>query len=204
MKHTNWIFLGFVVVLAFALIMPIGCKQKAEEQEEEAIVEEEQVEEAIVEEAKKELPAAVIEAIKADFPDAQIDTVEVSEEAGITLYDIEFKDDAGEIEVAQDGTVIDITTVITMEEIPEAAAKVLLMAAEGCTIKRLEKSEVRSEIKVEEEQGTIVKLDSPRYIYEAELLKDDQIGEIEVDADGKIIKELSWDIKEKKEDNTLI
>jgi len=200
MKHTNWIFLGFVVVLAFALIMPIGCKQEAEEQEEEAEVEvAEEVE--VVEEV--ELPAAVIEAIKADFPDAQIDTVEVSEEAGITLYDIEFKDDMGEIEVAQDGTVIDITTIITMEEIPEAAAKVLLMAAEGCTIKRLEKSEVRSEIKVEEEEGTIVKLDSPRYIYEAELLKDDQIGEIEVDADGNIIKELKWDIKEKKEDNTL-
>ncbi|MCK4495499.1 MAG: hypothetical protein KAU91_04070 [Candidatus Aminicenantes bacterium] len=200
MKHTNWIFLGFVVVLAFALMMPIGCKQEAEEQEEEAEVEvAEEVEEAIV-----ELPAAVIEAIKADFPDAQIDTVEVSEEAGITLYDIEFKDDMGEIEVAQDGTVIDITTVITMEEIPEAAAKVLLMAAEGCTIKRLEKSEVRSEIKVEEEEGTIVKLDSPRYIYEAELMKDDQMGEIEVDADGKIIEELNWDIKDKKEDNTLI
>ena len=201
MKHTNWIFLGFVVVLAFALMMPIGCKQEAEEQEEEAEVEvAEEVE--IAEEV--ELPAAVIEAIKADFPDAQIDTVEVSEEAGITLYDIEFKDDMGEIEVAQDGTVIDITTIITMEEIPEAAAKVLQRAAEGCTIKRLEKSEVRSEIKVEEEEGTIVKLDSPRYIYEAELLKDDQIGEIEVDADGNIIKELSWDIKEKKEDNTLI
>lgn len=198
MKHTNWIFLGFVVVLAFALMMPIGCKQEAEEQEEEAEVE---VAEE-VEEAKVELPAAVIEAIKADFPDAQIDTVEVAEEAGITLYDIEFKDDMGEIEVAQDGTVIDITTIITMEEIPEAAAKVLQSAAEGCTIKRLEKSEVRSEIKVEEEEGTIVKLDSPRYIYEAELIKDDQTGEIEVDADGKIIKELSWDIKEKKEDNT--
>ena len=195
MKHTKWIFLGFVVVLAFALMMPIGCKQKAEVEEAEAEVEEAE---------EVELPAAVIEAIKADFPDAQIDTVEVSEEAGITLYDIEFKDDMGEIEGAQDGTVIDITTVITMEEIPEAAAKVLLMAAEGCTSKRLEKSEVRSEIKVEGEEGTIVKLDSPRYIYEAELLKDDQIGEIEVDADGKIIKELSWDIKEKKEDNTLI
>jgi len=195
MKHTNWIFLGFVVVLAFALIMPIGCKQEAEEQKEEAEVEvAEEVE--VVEEV--ELPAAVIEAIKADFPDAQIDTVEVSEEAGITLYDIEFKDDMGEIEVAQDGTVIDITTIITMEEIPEAAAKVLQMAAEGCTMKRLEKSEVRSEIKVEEEEGTIVKLDSPRYIYEAELMKDDQIGEIEVDADGKIIEELNWDIKDKR------
>lgn len=193
MKQTNWIFRSFIVVLAFVLIMPIGCKQKAEEQEEKAEKEEAQVEEAIV-----ELPAAVIEAIKADFPDAQIDTVEVAEEAGITLYDIEFKDDAGEIEVAQDGTVIDITTVITMEEIPEAAAKVLLMAAEGCTIKRLERSEVRSEIKVEEEKGIIVKLDSPRYIYEAELLKDDQMGEIEVDADGNIIEELNWDIKDKR------
>jgi len=118
-----------------------------------------------------ELPAAVVEAIKANVPDAEIDFVEVTKEDGITLYDIEFKADRGEIEVTVDGTVIDVVTIITMEELPEAAAKAIQDAIEGATIKRLEKSEIRSEIKKEEGIGTVVKLDTPRYVYEAELEK---------------------------------
>ena len=140
-----------------------------------------------------ELPDAVAEAIKANIPDAEIDFVEVAEEDGITLYDIEFKADRGEIEVAADGTVIDVVTVITMEELPEAAAKAIKDAIEDATILRLEKSEIRSEIKKEGEMGTLVKLDTPRYVYEAELEKDGQTGEIEVDAEGNITEPLKWD-----------
>lgn len=182
MKHSKWIFLVFVVALAFALTVSTGCTQKeGQEQGEKAEV---------------ELPAAVAEAVKANFPDAQIDKVEVGEEAGITLYDIEFKANQGEIEVAKDGTVIDVVTIITMEDLPKGAAEAIQKAAEGATILRLEKSEVRSEIKEEGGKGTIVKLDSPRYVYEAELVKGDQTGEIEVNADGKVIEPLKWDTKD--------
>ena len=54
---------------------------------------------------------------------------------------------------------------------------------------------IRSEIKKEGEKGIIVELDTPRYVYEAELVKDDQTGEIEVDADGNITEPLKWDTK---------
>lgn len=47
-----------------------------------------------------------------------------------------------------------------------------------------------------EEKSTIVKLDTPRYVYEAELEKDGRTGEIEVDAAGNITEPLKWDEKE--------
>ena len=189
MKHTKLVLLGFVVLLALGLMLSTGCTKKEAEEQAET----QETEEAEATKPAVELPAAVLEAIKANVPDAEIDFVEVAEEHGITLYDIEFKENRGEIEVAEDGTVIDVVTIITMEELPEAAAQAIQKAAEGITIKRLEKSEIRSEIKMEGEKGIIVKLDTPRYVYEAELVKDDQTGEITVDADGNIVEPLKWD-----------
>lgn len=192
MKYNKFVFLGVVVLLALGLAMSTGCaKKEGEEQVEKPMAEELQATEPEV-----ELPAAVVQAIEENVPGAEIDFVEVAEEAGITLYDIEFKADRGEIEVAADGTVLDVVTFITMEELPEAAAKAIQDAIEGAKIKRLEKSEIRSEIKKEGEIGTLVKLDTPRYVYEAELEKDGQTGEIEVDADGNITEPLKWDTKE--------
>lgn len=189
MKRNNWILLGFVVLLALGLTLSFGCAKKEGTEQAEKL----EVEEPKPVKPEVELPEAVAEAIKANVPDAEIDFVEVAEEDGITLYDIEFKADRGEIEVAADGTVIDVVTVITMEELPEAAAKAIKDAIEDATILRLEKSEIRSEIKKEGEMGTLIKLDTPRYVYEAELEKDGQKGEIEVDAEGNITEPLKWD-----------
>ncbi len=192
MNHTKWILLCLVVLLALGLTMSTGCaKKEGKEQREQ-----QEMQKAEAAKPEVELPAAVAEAIKVNVPDAEIDFVEAVVEEGITLYDIEFKADRGEIEVAEDGTVIDVATVITMEELPEAAARVIREHTEGATIKRLEKSEIRSEIKKEGEKGTIVKLDTPRYVYEAELVKGNQTGEIEVDADGNITEPLKWDTKD--------
>ena len=194
MKQSKWILLGFVVLLSLGLILSTGCaKEEAEEKEEQGQAEE--MEEAEAEEAEIELPAAVQEAIEANVPDAEIDFVEVTEEDGITLYDIEFKADRGEIEVAADGTVIDVVTIITMEELPEAAVQVIQGATKGITIKRLEKSEVRSEIVKEGETSVIITHETPYYIYEAELEKDGQTGEMSVDAEGNIVEALKWKTK---------
>ena len=193
MNHPKWILFGCIVVLAFALIMTTGCAKQEEAQEGETQSTDQE------EKAKVELPAAVAKAIEDNVPKAQIEKVEVEEKGGIALYDIEFKADQGEIEVAEDGTVIDVVTIITMEEVPEAAAEVLKKAIEGATIIRIEKSEVWSELKIEGDVGTIVKLDSPKYIYEAEIMKDDQTGEVEVAADGTVIEPLKWDTEELQE-----
>lgn len=130
------------------------------------------------------LPAAVKQAVQANKPGAEIDKLEVEKESGITLYDIEFKAGQGEIEVAEDGTVMDVTTIIDMKDAPEAVVTTIRTVAKGRTIKQVEKSEVRSEIVKEGEKGRISKLASPKYVYEAELDK----GEIEVASDGTLIK----------------
>jgi len=142
------------------------------------------------------LPAAVAQAVKANFPGAEIKTAEVEKEAGINLYDIEFMAGRGEIEVAEDGTVMDIATIITMKDLPKAAAEAIYKAAAGAEIKQIEKSEVRTEIKKEGEKGTLVKLASPRYVYEAELVK----GEVQVAPDGKVVEGPKWNKEEAEEE----
>ncbi len=187
MKHIKWILPGFVLTLALALTMSTAYIQKESQEAEEK--------------EEVELPAAVAEVVKEYFPNAQIDKVEMAEETGIILYDIEFKADQGEIEVTKDGTILDVVTIITMEDLPKGAAEAIQKAAEGITILRLEKSEIHSVIKEEAGKSTLVKLDSFRYVYEAELVKDGQTGEIEVDADGNITEALKWDTKDAPEKN---
>lgn len=151
-------------------------------------------------EKKVELPPAVAKAVKDNFRDAEIDKMEVEEKDGISLYDIEFKAGAGEIEVAEDGTVIDIATIIKLEEVPKPAAEIIQKAAESAKarIKQLEKSEVRAEVQEEGGKAKVVKLAAPRYVYEAELVRGAQTGEIEVAPDGQIIEPLKWEGEQKK------
>jgi hypothetical protein len=142
--------------------------------------------------AKVTLPAAVAKAVNEECPNSEIDKMDVEKEAGINLYDIEFKAGRGEIEVAEDGTVMDISTIVEMKDIPEAAAAAIQKAAKDATIRQIEKSEVLAEIKIEGAKGRIVKLDKPTFLYEAELAKGKQMGEIQVAPDGKILEALKW------------
>jgi uncharacterized membrane protein YkoI len=139
-----------------------------------------------------ELPPAVAQAVKANAPNAEIKSIEVEKEAGIALYDIEFKAGRGEIEVAEDGTVMDIATIIAMKDVPKSAAEAIRKAAPGAIIRRLEKSEVRAEIKEEGATGTIVKLATPKYVYEAELKQGEKRGEIQVAPDGAVVEGPKW------------
>lgn len=144
-----------------------------------------------------DMPAAVASAVEDNRPGAEIDTLEVETEAGIRLYDIEFKAGRGEIEVAEDGTVMDIATVITMKDLPKPAMDAIEKAAAGARIKQLEKSEIRAEIRKNGDKGKIVKLGTPEYVYEAELVKGKQTGEIQVAPDGTIVEALRWGSSEK-------
>lgn len=101
MKHTNLLFLGFVVLLVLGLTISTGCAKKEGEEQAEKL----EVEEPKAVTPEMELPAAVSNAINTHVPGAEIDKVEVAEEAGITLYDIEFKAERGEIEVDPDGNI---------------------------------------------------------------------------------------------------
>jgi len=189
MKRTNGICLSLVVVLALTLaVSPGWARQERQEPARKANV---------------ELPAAVVQAVKANVPNAEIATAEVEKEAGINLYDIEFKAGRGEIEVAEDGTVMDVVTVIALKDLPKAAAEAIQTAAPGATIKRLEKSEVRAEISKEGAMGKIVKLAAPKHVYEAELTEGQKRGEIQVAPDGKIVEGPKWSAEEGKEEEEM-
>ena len=133
---------------------------------------------------KKNLPAAVSKAIEDNRPGAEIDKLDVEKEHGMSFYDVEFKAGQGEMDVAEDGTVLDIATVIEMKDVPEAAAAAIRAVGKGRPIKQLERSEVRAEIVNEGGKARISKLATPRYVYEAEFSN----GEVEVTPEGKVIK----------------
>ena len=149
--------------------------------------------------AKVELPPAVAKAVQENCPGAVIDKMDVEKEGGIALYDIEFKAGKGEIEVAADGTVMDIATVVALKDVPKPAADAIQKAAAGATVKQIERSEIRAEVKKDGEKGTIVKLASPRYVYEAELAKGEEKGEVQVAPDGKIVEGPKWGAEEEEE-----
>ena len=137
---------------------------------------------------KAKLPAAVAKAVMDNCPNAEIETLAVQKEGGVTLYDIEFKAGGGDISVAEDGSVIDMATPVKIKELPSAALAAIQNGAAGGSIKRVERSEVRAEIK----HGRVVKLAKPRYTYDAELVKGDQHTEIQVEPDGKVIEAPKW------------
>jgi uncharacterized membrane protein YkoI len=132
----------------------------------------------------KNLPPAVAKAVQDNRPGAEINKLTIEKEHGITFYDFEFKANQGEMDVASDGTVLDVATVVEMKDLPEVVAATILKEVKKRPIKQLTRSEVRAEIVMEGGKGRISKLAAPKYVYEAEFSN----TEIEVDADGKIIK----------------
>ena len=139
-----------------------------------------------------ELPAPVVKAITESRPGAQIGAVEAENEAGIILYDIELASEAGEMEVAEDGTVMEISTTVEMKDVPKAAADAILAAAASANINELERCEVRAEVREVAGKGTVTKLATPREVYEAEMVKGDQRAEVEVDRSGVVIEAPKW------------
>ena len=154
-------------------------------------------------EAKVELPAAAAEAIKAAFPNAKIEEVEVEEEDGLTLYEVELEqgDVEMEVEVAADGTIAEIETEIPQKDVPEAVLQAIQAADADAKIEEIEKVEIRAEVKKSQlaPAAQLVKLSEAKIVYEAELKKGDQEGEITVASDGKVVEPLKWEEKEKGE-----
>jgi|SRR4030095_13070775 hypothetical protein len=136
-----------------------------------------------------QLPAAVAQAIKANCPDCAIDKVTREVESGVTIYDIEFKRGQGEMDVAEDGSVIDRETVANQAEVPLPAMEAIRKA--GGKIRQIAKDEVRAELK----DGTIIKLDNPRYLYEADLVKGNQVAEIQVSRKGQVTEAPKWRLR---------
>src|SRR4030095_334217 len=142
-----------------------------------------------------ELPAAVAAAIKANCAGCSIAKSTREVEHGVTVYDIEFKGKQGEIAIATDGSVVDRETPVSLNQVPAAALQVIRKSASGGKIKQIATREVHADLK----DGQIIKLPSPRYFFEAELVKGNQVGEIEVTPEGQITEGPEWRKKGSKE-----
>ncbi|HSE34234.1 MAG TPA: hypothetical protein VLA93_21850 [Pyrinomonadaceae bacterium] len=142
-----------------------------------------------------QLPEAVAASIQANCAGCSIAKSTREKENGVTIYDIEFKGGQGEIAIAADGSVIDRETVVSLSDVPVAALDVIRKSASGGKIKQVAKGEVRAELR----NGQIIKLASPRYFFEAELEKGNQVGEIEVTPEGQITEGPEWRKKGSKE-----
>lgn len=132
---------------------------------------------------KVSLPAAVKAAIEKAYPGAEIEEAEVEEE-GLKLYEVELEQASGqevEVTVAPDGTIVEVETEVAVENLPQAVAKAITQAGGGAKIKEAGKEVTYAVVR-------LVKLDTPRITYEAELIKDGKTSEIEVAEDGTVLE----------------
>ena len=141
-------------------------------------------------------PPAVAATLKSECPDCVIVKATKEKENGVTTYDFEFKIDQGEMDVTADGSVIDRETPVKEADVPAPALEAIRKAAAGGKIKQIEKDEIRAELK----EGKVTKLDSPKYAYEADLIKGNQVGEVVVTPEGQITEGPKWKRKGSKED----
>jgi uncharacterized membrane protein YkoI len=177
MKHSNRFYSAGALVLAYAFFaVAFSLPQDSKEQKIKP----------------SELPAAVMDAIRTACLNCEIASATREVENGVTIYDIEFKTGQGELDVAEDGSVIDRETVVSLTDIPPAALAAIQKA--GGKITQIVKDEVRAELK----DGNIIKLDTPRYLYEADLAKGNQVAEIQVSAEGEVIEAPQWHTRKGK------
>ncbi|MEX0711591.1 MAG: PepSY-like domain-containing protein [Pirellulales bacterium] len=90
--------------------------------------------------ALEDLPKAVVEAVKARFPGAELAEAEKETEKGRTLYEVELKHNAQEIvvSVTPEGTIVEIEKEVTEKDLPKAVRKAVAEKYPGSTIQEAE------------------------------------------------------------------
>jgi hypothetical protein len=138
-------------------------------------------------EKKGSLPAAVEAAVKALYPNAVIEETKVEMES-VKAYEVEVEDGSAEheITIAEDGTVMEVSSEESMDSLPAAVAQTI--EAQNAEVKEIEKE-------VEYAEVVVVELDVPKTTYEVELIKDGEEIELEIGEDGTILEE---EVQEKK------
>jgi hypothetical protein len=137
------------------------------------------------------LPEKVRKTFVAKFPNATINKADAEKEGGVVVWDIEFRDGRThkETDIAEDGTMLEYTVVITKKSVPRAAMKPMEAAAKDAKMGKIEKIEVTYETK----DGKVIKLEKPKTEYAVEMTKGDQTAEIVVDPNGKVVEEPKWE-----------
>lgn len=150
--------------------------------------------------SEAKLPEAVRKTFDDKFPNAKIEKSDEEKEGGVVVFDIEFREGKAhkETDIAEDGTMLEMTVFVTPKVVPKAVMKEIRKAAEGAKMARIEKAEITHEAK----DGKVVKLDKPKTHYAVEMTKGEQTAEIVVDASGKVIDEPKWDAASPKTESS--
>ena len=133
------------------------------------------------------VPKAVVDAVKARFPDAEIKGAEKETEDGKTYYELEIlnKKDEIDVELTPDGDIAEIEKEIEYKDLPKAVSKAL-----EDKYPKAEFDEVEEVTKVEKKTEKLA-------FYEVQVKTADKKHlEVEVDPDGKILNEEKKDKKD--------
>ncbi len=122
------------------------------------------------------VPAAVMKAVKAKFPKAEIKEAEKEVEKGETTYEIELKEDGHEFEVSlkEDGTILEVEKQIPVKDLPKAVADAVMAKYPKGTIKKVEE---------------VTKGEKTEKTYEVVVSDGGKAREVLLDPTGKILKD---------------
>jgi len=117
------------------LFFVFSCQQQAEE----TAVEETTEAEAAADLELDKIPKVIMDALKARFPDAEIQKWTREKEGDIFVYDIEFKqgDRKFEADIREDGTIHNWEKEIAAADLPEVAMKAVTTKYPKSTIKEI-------------------------------------------------------------------
>ena len=135
-----------------------------------------------------QLPAAVKQALATNCPNCEIRQASREVENGVTIYDFEFKHGKGEMDITADGLVVSRETVMDEKNVEAPALEAIRQAAAGGRIGPILKEEVSADLL----DGKVLRLESPKFFYEAGLAKGDQVAEIKVTPKGEVVEAPVW------------
>jgi uncharacterized membrane protein YkoI len=169
---------GWCAVVAVAGLVAFGAAAGADEKDKK----EEKV-------TADKLPKAVAAAVKEHFPDAEFTSITKETEGTKVVYDIELKQKGvkHEMDIAEDGTVIEIEDEVAAKDLPAAVTKALEA--------KYPKGTLKEAMAVNKVTGKELKL----LHYELTVDTGDKKSvEVLISADGKEVKEEPEEKKDKK------
>jgi uncharacterized membrane protein YkoI len=125
------------------------------------------------------VPQKIMDTIKTRFPGADVSSVEKENEGGKVVYDVELKHKGRkyEMDIEENGTIIEIEKEVAAKDLPKAALKTLQAKYPNATIKEI--------MEVNKVKG---KQEIPDH-YEVNIVTADMKKlEVEISLDGKTIK----------------
>ncbi|APW63688.1 PepSY domain-containing protein [Paludisphaera borealis] len=138
----------------------------------------------------KDVPKAVLDAVKARFPKGEIKSAEKEDEDGKTTYEVALKDDGHTLDVAlkADGTILEIEKKVAAKDLPKAVAAAVEAKYPKGTVKKAEEIVTFKKGKEQKSFEVVVTETGKKSV------------EVKLSADGKILKQEEDDDDDEDDD----